>query len=116
MFISNLHATSQLYFSDLKTIQKVFPQVVLFETLGRGNVIAVAVNYKTPIITDPAKWPAPAALGRAAGAGGLGVVDVRRAPHVFPGDRMGTAKMLSDDFAPVEYLDAFKSNNSDPKK
>ena len=57
VFVSNLHATSQLYFSDLKTIQKVFPQVVLFETLGRGNVIACAVNYSTPVITDNSKWP-----------------------------------------------------------
>ena len=58
VFISNLHATSELFYSDIKTIQAVFPQVVLFATRDRGNVIAVAVKYRTPVITDPAAWPA----------------------------------------------------------
>jgi spermidine synthase len=113
VFISNLHATSQLYYSDLKTIQKVFPQVVLFETLGRGNVIACAVNYTTPVITDPTKWPSAEAVDRPVFQGRLDMADVRREHTLFPVDRMRTAKVLTDDFAPVEFLDTLKSNNSD---
>jgi spermidine synthase len=116
VFVSNLHATSQLYFSDLKTIQKVFPQVVLFEVLGRGNVIACAVNYKDPVITDPAKWPAAQSLNASVFAGRLNMADIRGEHTLFPVDRMRTAKVLSDDFAPVEFLDALKANNSDRKK
>jgi len=116
VFVSNLHATSQLYFSDLKTIQKVFPQVVLFEVLGRGNVIACAVNYKTPVITDPAKWPAAESLNAPVFSGRLDLAAVRGEVTLFPVDRMRAAKVLTDDFAPVEFLDAIKSNNADGKK
>jgi spermidine synthase len=113
VFVSNLHATSQLYFSDLKTIQKVFPQVVLFETLGRGNVIAVAVNYKTPVITDDKTWPSPESISPAVFKGRLDLVDVKGEKGLFPVDRMKNAKVLTDDFAPVEFLDALKANNAD---
>jgi spermidine synthase len=115
VFVSNLHATSQLYFSDLKTIQQVFPQVVLFETLGRGNVIACAVKYKTPIVTDVAKWPAPEAVTEPIFAGRLDMKTVREELTLFPVNRMRTARVLTDDFAPVEFLDALKNNNTDKK-
>ena len=117
VFISNLHATSQLYYSDLKTIQKVFPQVVIFETLGRGNVIACAVNYKTPVITDESKWPAPESITPAVFKGRLDLAEIKREHGLIPVDRLRTAKVLSDDFAPVEFLDALKANNADePRK
>lgn len=115
VFISNLHATSELYYSDLKTIQAVFPQVVLFETRGRGNVVAVAVKYRTPVITDPSRWLAPESLTEPAFAGRLDLEMVRDEVVPIPTSRMRNAKVLSDDFAPVEYLDAFKANNSDGK-
>ncbi len=113
VFISNLHATTELYYADVKTIQSVFPQVVLFETAGRGNVIAVAVKYREPLITDPAKWPAPEAVTRPEFAGRVDMKLVR-AEHIrLPLGRMRNARVLSDDFAPVEFLDALKANNSD---
>ena len=116
VFVSNLHATSQLYFSDLKTIQKVFPQVVLFETLGRGNVIICAVNYTSPVITDPSKWPTAEAVTAPVFKDRLDMDVIRREHTLFPVDRMRTAKILTDDFAPVEFLDTLRANNSDVKK
>ena len=116
VFVSNLHATSQLYFSDLKTIQKVFPQVVLFETLGRGNVIICAVNYTTPVITDASKWPTAEAVTAPVFKDRLDMDVIRREHTLFPVDRMRTAKILTDDFAPVEFLDTLRANNSDVKK
>ena len=116
VFVSNLHATSQLYFSDLRTIQKVFPQVVLFETLGRGNVIICAVNYTTPLITDPSKWPTAEAVTAPVFKDRLDMDVIRREHTLFPVDRMRTAKILTDDFAPVEFLDTLRANNSDVKK
>jgi spermidine synthase len=111
VFVSNLHATSELYYSDLKTLMKVFPQVVLFATPGRGNVIACAVKYKDPLVTDPAKWPATATLARPPFAGRLDLDEIR-AEHVpIPTARMQNAKVMTDDFSPVEFLDAIKSGN-----
>lgn len=116
VFVSNLHATSQLYYSDLKTIQAVFPQVVLFETEGRGNVIACAVKYKTPVITDPATWPSAAAVTSPEFARRLDMNVIRREHAPIPTARVREMRVLTDDFAPVEFLDALKSNNSDSKK
>jgi spermidine synthase len=116
VFISNLHATSDLYYSDLKTIQAVFPQVVLFATDRRGNVIACAVKYRTPVITDPSKWPAPETLANPAFQGRLDLTAVRREHIAIPAERVRAMRVLTDDFSPVEFLDASKANNSDAKK
>ena len=116
VFISNLHATSELYYSDVKTIQAVFPQVVLFNSDGRGNVIAVAVKYRTPDITDPTKWPSPESLMQPPFKGRLDLADIRREHVPIPTERMRRARVLSDDFAPVEFLDALKANNADQPK
>ncbi|MEO5958482.1 MAG: fused MFS/spermidine synthase [Opitutaceae bacterium] len=116
VFITNLHATTELYYSDVKTIQAVFPQVVLFQTDGRGNVIACAVKYRTPIITDSARWPATAALMRPEFNGRLDLDELRkeRAPLPDP-EVMRRARVLTDDFSPVEFLDAVKTGNTKEK-
>lgn len=116
VFVSNLHATSELYHSDIKTIQAVFPQVVLLATDRRGNVIAFGVKYREPVITDPAKWPATKELLRAPFEGRLDL-DAIRAEHVpIPTRSLRSAKVLSDDFAPVEFLDALKRGNTEDAK
>lgn len=112
VFISNLHATSELYYSDIKTIQAVFPQVVLFETTGRGNVVACAVKYRTPVVTDPAKWPAVSSLMKPVVEGRLDLEQVRRERADLPTASVRSARVLTDDFSPVEFLDAAKTNNT----
>ncbi len=112
VFISNLHSGTELYFSDLKTIQAVFAQVVLFQTDGRGNVIVCAVKYRTPAITDPAAWPAPAAIFPAAFASRLDLDSIRRERIDVPAAQVAAAKLLTDDFSPVEFLDTVKTNNT----
>ena len=112
VFVSNLHSSSELYYSDVKTIQAVFPQVVLFATEGRGNVIACAVKYRQPVITDPAKWPATDVLRRQVFAGRLDLDAIRRERVEIPEMEIQTKQVLTDDFAPVEFLDAIKRNNT----
>lgn len=115
VFVSNLHPTSQLYYSDVKTIRTVFPQVLLFQTPGRGNVIAVAVKYKTPSIADPATWPSTDELTRKM----KGLVDLERVKNSrasVPEREVKRAEVLTDDFSPVEFLDALKVNNTDARR
>lgn len=112
VFMSNLHATSELYLSDIKTIQAVFPQVVLLATNERGNVIACAVKYREPSITDPAKWPATSAITRPAFAGRLDLDAIRAEYTPIPTSLLRRARVLTDDFAPVEFLDAVKTGNT----
>ncbi len=112
VFISNLHATSELYHSDIKTIQAVFPQVVLLATNERGNVIAFAVKYREPVITDPSKWPSASELNRAPFAGRLDLDAIRQEHIPIPMREVNRGRVLTDDFAPVEFLDAIKTNNT----
>lgn len=115
VFISNLHAGSELYYSDIKTIQAVFPQVVLFATTGSGNVILCAVKFREPAVTDPAVWPAPGPLLDPALAGRLDLVAIRAERIDLPVGMLKRARVLTDDFAPVEFLDTVKTNNSAPR-
>jgi spermidine synthase len=116
VFVTNLHATSELYYSDIKTIAAVFPQVVLLATQGRGNVIAFAVKYAKPSITDPAHWPDSKTLQKPVFAGRLDL-DSIRAEHIpLPTHALRQAQVLTDDFAPVEFLDAVKNGDTSDGK
>lgn len=111
VFVTNLHATSELYYSDIKTIQAVFPQVVLLATKDRGNVIAFGVKYRQPSLVDPAAWPKTTTLAKPPFEGHLDLDAVRAEYIAIPATVRG-ARVLTDDFAPVEFLDAVKTNNT----
>jgi spermidine synthase len=111
VFITNLHSSTELYYADLKTIASVFPQVVLFATKGRGNVIACAVKYRAPVVTQPANWPPAAALNPTL-KGHLMMDDIRTERIDWPAAAVAPAQLLTDDFAPVEFLDVVKVNNT----
>jgi len=111
VFVTNLHQGTELFAADLKTIQKVFPQVVLFETAGRGNVIACAVKYAAPVITGPAD-AATLARSNPALAARLDLAALAGERVPFPTAAVAAARVLTDDFSPVEFLDALKSNNT----
>ncbi len=111
VFVTNLHQGTELFAADLKTIRKVFPQVVLYETAGRGNVIALAVKYTAPDLAAPVDATALARLNPALAARlDLPALAAERIP--FPEEAMAKARVLTDDFSPVEFLDALKSNNT----
>lgn len=112
VFISNLHSGTELFYSDVRTIQSVFPQVVLFQTKGRGNVIACAVKYRTPDMTKPESWAQLEKVVAERLAGRLDFDDIKAEKWVIPAEHMKGAKLLTDDFSPVEFLDAMKSNNT----
>lgn len=115
VFISNLHSGTELFYSDIKTIQAVFPQVVIFETNGRGNVIICAVKYRSPDVTKPENWATiePAAAKVLAGRVDFEALKREHAP--IPVKEVARARLLTDDFSPVEFLNAVKSNNTGPR-
>lgn len=115
VFLSNLHSGTELFYSDVKTIMKVFPQVVLFVTTGRGNVIACAVNYRSPDVTKKEAWANVSPEVAKVLAGRLDLNMIRGEYTPIPVHELPKAKVLSDDFAPVEFLDAMKKNNTGEK-
>lgn len=112
VFVTNLHSNTELYYADLRTLQAVFPQVVLFGTKGRGNVIACAVKYRKPAVTDPATWPAIRTLERPPFAGRLDLAAIRAEHIPLPTREIEAARVLTDDFAPVEFLDTVQTNDT----
>jgi spermidine synthase len=93
----------------------VFPQVVLFATAGSGNVILCAVKYRDPVVADAAAWPAPGTLLPTALADRLDLAAIRAERMELPVAAIRKARVLTDDFAPVEFLDTVKTNNSSPR-
>jgi spermidine synthase len=111
VFVTNLHQGTELFAADLKTIRAVFPQVVLYEVAGRGNVIACAVKYAAP---DMGRTPDVAGLKRVypALAEKVDLAGLAAERVAFPEAAIKNARVLTDDFSPVEFLDALKSNNT----
>jgi spermidine synthase len=109
VFITNLHPNTKLYPSDLKTLQKVFPQLILFQT-PRANVIAIGVNYRSPSIENESTWANAADLTKKLD-GRLDMTEIQKQRVPFP-KLPRDATVLTDDFAPVEFLDALKTNNT----
>jgi spermidine synthase len=112
VFISNLHSGTELFHADIRTIQAVFPQVVLFKTAGRGNVIVCAVKYRSPDMTKPENWAVIEPAAANVFAGRLDLEQIRRERMPMPAKEVGRARLLTDDFSPVEFLDALKTNNT----
>ena len=71
--------------------------------------MAFGVNYKTPVITDPAKWPEAAVVGkRFEGRVDLAAIKTELIP--IPSE-VADAKVITDDFNPAELLNVVKTNN-----
>jgi spermidine synthase len=114
VLITNLHATTALFYADLKTLAEVFPQVVLFRTAQNpGNIIAFAVKYRTPNITDSANWPAPASLnGPLQGRVNMELIAAERMAWPAAEITRYNAKTITDDFGSPELLDAIQIGNT----
>jgi spermidine synthase len=105
VLVSNLHYGGLLYQSHLRTLREVFPQVIMFGGTATGNVVVAAVKFRAPdllaMVTgndleglpDLRPWGVDfAALkGKASNAAAMALAN--------------EAPLLTDDFAPVEYLD-----------
>jgi len=109
--LANLHSTTRLYYADLKTLYSSFRQVALFRTRGRGNVIAMCVDYDLPVITDPAMWSSVPELA-ARFDGYLDFEALSRELESPPNGQIQRADIMTDDFSPVEFLNAMEAANT----
>jgi spermidine synthase len=90
----NLHRSNRLFASDQATLRSVFSQVQLFDVPGTGNVVALAFE-------GPARNLRETDLSRFSGSfrEHLG-----RAVAVYAGPAQTEAAVLTDDYAPTEFL------------
>ncbi len=90
----NLHAGNRLFASDQATLKAVFPSVGLFAVPGTGNVVALA-------------WKGESKEFRAsdlAGFSGTLREILAAVAQDFSGEAAVGAAVLTDDFAPAEFL------------
>lgn len=90
----NLHLGNRLFASDQATLRAVFPSVVLFAVPGTGNVVALAWKGEGRDLQDPDLSQFSGSLREY-----LGVV-----VEDFSGEAATGAAVLTDDFAPAEFL------------
>jgi spermidine synthase len=117
VLLTNLHATTALFYADLKTLAEVFPQIVLFKnSQNPGNVIACAVKYRTPVVTDATKWPAPATLNTTL-QGRVDMAKIMAERMEWPAAEItkAGARTITDDFGSPELLDAVQIGNTKEK-
>ncbi|HXF55461.1 MAG TPA: fused MFS/spermidine synthase [Hyphomicrobiaceae bacterium] len=105
VLLTNLHYGGLLFESHLRTLREAFPQVVLFGGPATGNVVAAAVKYRAPdllalvkgkdvaALPDLRRWGVDFAALKNQASDAAGIALSEEAP------------VLTDDFAPVEYLD-----------
>ena len=111
VFIANVRTDTALFASDVRTMRTVFPQVGFFDVPQTENAVIVGVN-----------WASPSLQTRVESAGRLSFnpvfrrnVDPVAAGKLFrlaSGDPDKKATVLTDDFAPTEFLDAMKNSQS----
>jgi spermidine synthase len=105
VLVSNLHYGGLLYQSHLRTLREVFPQVILFGGSATGNVVVAAVKFRAP---DLLRMVAGNDLGGLPDLRPWGVDFAalkREASNAAAVALADEAPLLTDDFAPVEYLD-----------
>jgi spermidine synthase len=111
LFIANVRKDTALFASDLRTIQAVFPQVGFFDVPQTENAVIVGVS-----------WASPSLQSRLEGSSRLSSNQVLRRSvdpvaasklfYLASGEPNKKATVLTDDFAPTEFLDAMKNSPS----
>jgi spermidine synthase len=112
IFVANVHNNTALFAADLQTMHAVFPQVGFFDVSLTANAVVVGANFAAPSFQEIVKKAEPSHFNETFRRN----VDLANIGNVFHvvGRRAheDTAPILTDDFAPTEFLEAVKNNNA----
>ena len=110
IFIANVHNNTALFASDLRTMLAVFPQVGFFDVSLTPNAVVVGANFASPDLQEILKKIESSRFNDTFRRN----VDFRKiagAFHVVARSTTDAAPLLTDDFAPTEFLEAVQRNN-----
>jgi SAM-dependent methyltransferase len=103
VFVCNLLSRRKLFENEVATIRQVFPQVALFPASENWNTIVLAVNEAEPsletLIRRFSPEEAPALLREK-----LDLKEIQSRYEPGSERKLAPARVLTDDFAPTEYL------------
>lgn len=109
--VANVHTNSSLFASDIRTMRQVFPQLGMFDVAQTDNAVLVAANFKSPTFEEMAKQAAHLSFNETFRRN-VDLVTASASFHPAEPDPNKKAPLLTDDFAPTEFLDAVKTNRS----
>ena len=111
LFVANVRTDTALFESDLRTMRAVFPQLGIFDVTETENAVLVAPNFSSPafenMLKDSGRLSFNDTFRRS--------IDVAAASKIFrtaSPELDKKAPLLTDDFAPTEFLDAVKNKRS----
>ena len=111
LFIANVRTDSALFVSDLRTMSTVFPQAGFFDVPQTENAVLVGANFTSPSFETMLKAFEHLSFNdvfrRSVNLASAGTLF-----HLSATVPNTKATVLTDDFAPSEFLDAIKNERS----
>ena len=111
LLVANVHTNSSLFASDIRTMREVFPQLGMFDVPDSDNAVLVGANFKSPTFEEMANKAGSLSFNDTFRRGVDPVAAVQLFQPSVP-DLNRKATILTDDFAPTEFLDAVKTQRS----
>jgi spermidine synthase len=109
LFVANVRTETALFASDLRTLRTAFPQVGFFDVPQTENAVLIGANFVSPPLERSLKESTRLGFSDVFKRN-VNVTAVAASFHLPEADQQG--KVLTDDFAPTEFLDAMKSDKS----
>src|SRR2546430_6954842 len=109
LIVANVHTNSSLFASDIRTMRQVFPQLGMFDVAQTDNAVLVAANFKSPTFQEMANEAAHLSFNETFRRN-VDLTTVGKSFHSTVTEPNKTAPVLTDDFAPTEFLDAVKTS------
>ena len=110
IFVANVHNHTALFPSDLRTMHAVFAQVGFFDVSETPNAVIVGANFTSPsleqILTNTGYRDFNETFRR-----NVDLAVAAKAFHNVKDTANAGAPLLTDDFAPTEFLEAAQRNN-----
>ena len=111
MFVANVRTDTALFASDVRTMRAVFPQLGVFDVQQTENAVLVATNFGSPTFENMLKDVGHLSFNDTFRRG-VDPVAAVKSFHLAASEPDKKAPLLTDDFAPTEFLDAVKNKRS----
>jgi len=105
LFVANVRTDTALFESDIRTMRAVFPQLGIFEVPQTENAVLVATNFAAPTFASMLRDGNRPSFNETFRRN----IDADAAAKLFRvAESNKKAPLLSDDFAPTEFLNVMK--------
>lgn len=108
LLIANVRTDTALFASDVRTMSAVFPQTGYFDVPQTENAVLAGANFSSPSLETMLKSSEYLSVNDVFRRS-VNLASARKLFHVSPLAANARATILTDDYAPSEFLDAIKN-------